>query len=66
MLSYAKKLTTSPEAMTVDDINQLKDHGFTDTAILEINLVSAYMNFVNRIALGLGVDLEPSKEVFTR
>jgi len=66
MLSYAKKLTTSPEAMTVDDINQLKDHGFADTAILEINLVSAYMNFVNRIALGLGVDLEPSKEVFTR
>lgn len=31
------------------------NRGFSDTDILTINLITSYFNFVNRIALGLGV-----------
>jgi len=44
----------------------LRETGFSDRAVVEINLAAAYMNFVNRIAQGLGVELEPSIESFTR
>jgi alkylhydroperoxidase family enzyme len=44
----------------------LRELGFSDRAILEINLAAAYMNFVNRIAQGLGVELEASMQGFTR
>jgi len=30
--------------------------GLTDEEILSVNLVTSYFNFVNRIALGLGVE----------
>jgi hypothetical protein len=40
--------------------------GLSDRAILEINLAAAYMNFVNRVAEGLGVELETSMQAFTR
>jgi alkylhydroperoxidase family enzyme len=33
----------------------LRAEGLTDSDILDITLVVAYFNFVNRIALGLGV-----------
>ncbi len=55
MLSYALKLTTSPSQVDAADIELLRDAGFSDRDILDINLVTAYYNFLNRIALGLGV-----------
>ncbi|MBU2494312.1 MAG: peroxidase-related enzyme [Bacteroidetes bacterium] len=56
MLSYAVKLTTMPNAVNENDIENLKLHDFTDENILNINLIVSYFNFVNRIVLGLGVD----------
>jgi uncharacterized peroxidase-related enzyme len=56
MLSYALKLTTSPSQVSEQDIEELREVGYSDRDILDINLVSAYFNFVNRIALGLGVN----------
>lgn len=55
MLDYANQLTISPEQCGPDDIARLREVGFTDADILHINLITAYFNFVNRIALGLGV-----------
>jgi uncharacterized peroxidase-related enzyme len=55
MLSYAVKLTQKPEAMNQDDVEALRSAGFVDEDILNINLITSYFNFVNRIALGLGV-----------
>ncbi|MDH3646419.1 MAG: peroxidase-related enzyme [Gammaproteobacteria bacterium] len=55
MLSYAVKLTREPAKITERDIEQLRESGLNDRDILDINLVTAYFNFVNRIALGLGV-----------
>ncbi len=41
--------------MTESDLDPLRVEGLTDQDILDITLVVAYFNFVNRIALGLGV-----------
>lgn len=56
---YAKALTINPEEATkVNITTQLKKVGLSDNAILDATLVVAYFNFVNRIVLALGVDLE--------
>lgn len=56
MLAYASKLTTAPSEVRADDVKQLREAGLSDREILDINLIVAYFNFVNRIALGLGVE----------
>ena len=66
MLSYARNLTIDASSVDQNDVAQLRELGFSDHAILEINLAAAYMNFVNRIAEGLGVELEASMQGFTR
>jgi uncharacterized protein YciW len=58
MLCYADKLTRTPRRMVQQDIDALRTVGFTDKDILSIAEVVAYYAFVNRIADGLGVDLE--------
>lgn len=55
MLSYALKLTTSPNQVDETDIEELKSVGYSDRDILDMNLIASYFNFLNRIALGLGV-----------
>ncbi|MEM7430567.1 MAG: peroxidase-related enzyme [Pseudomonadota bacterium] len=52
---HAVKLTSAPGAMTESDLGELRAVGLGDRDILDLTLVVAYFNFVNRIALGLGV-----------
>jgi len=61
LLAYAAKLTLDPKDITADDIKDLKAVGLKDDEILRANLIASYFNFSNRIALGLGVDLEQGK-----
>ena len=56
MLKYARKLTVSPGDVTHEDLQALRDNGLEDHEILNINLITGYFCFVNRIVLGLGVD----------
>lgn len=58
MLNYAARLTRTPALVGAADIARLKSHGFEDTAILDICQIVAYYNYVNRLADGLGVELE--------
>jgi alkylhydroperoxidase family enzyme len=58
MLDYALILTVRSSEVTVEIIEQLKDAGFDDLAIHDMCTIVAYFNFVNRIANGLGVELE--------
>ena len=58
MLSYVDKLTRSPNSMSKEDVDLLILAGFSHAAILDICQVAAYYAFVNRIADGLGVELE--------
>ncbi len=60
MLDYAVKLTLTPAAVGEADVEQLRSMGFTDRAVLDICQVTAYYNYVNRLADGLGVELEDS------
>ncbi|HSM35628.1 MAG TPA: hypothetical protein VK837_04450 [Longimicrobiales bacterium] len=58
MLGYAMKVNDAPWDVTHDDARALRDHGFDDRAIHDICAIAAYFAFVNRIADGLGVELE--------
>ncbi|MBU6403438.1 MAG: peroxidase-related enzyme [Pseudomonadota bacterium] len=55
---YARKLTLQPHALRAGDIAALRAQGLDDADILRVNLITAYFNFVNRIAQGLGVDAD--------
>ncbi len=59
-ITYAKKLTRDLKNVIESDIDNLKSVGFNDGEILEINQVVSYFNYVNRVVVGLGVDLEES------
>ena len=61
MLAYVEKLTRTPEEMNAADVESLRGHGFDDRAIHDICSVAAYFAFVNRIADGLGVELESGR-----
>ena len=62
MLEYAEKLTSAQCDMREKDIAGLRDAGFEDSDILDIAQVTAYYAFVNRLAEGLGVELEPHRQ----
>jgi len=59
MLDYSVKLTRKPWEVTKQDVETLREHGFSDSAILDICQITGYYAFVNRLADGLGVELEP-------
>lgn len=59
MLEYAHKLTLTPWDMSASDVAALRERGFSDGAILDINQVTGYYAFANRLADGLGIELEP-------
>lgn len=58
LVAYAIKLTTSPHLMARGDIESLRQVGLSDAAIHDAAAIVSYFNFVNRMALGLGVELE--------
>ena len=59
MLDFVVKLTRTPGEMKSPDLDALRQHSLSDLAIHDIVQVAAYFNYINRIADGLGVDLEP-------
>ena len=61
IVRHAEKLTSAPEAMTESDLGELRAVGLSDEDILDLTLITAYFNFVNRIALGLGVGFTPDE-----
>ena len=58
MLDYVVKLTRAPSEMIAKDVESLREQDFDDRAIHDICAITAYFAFVNRIADGLGVELE--------
>ena len=57
MLDYGVALTREPASVNEADVEALRTVGFSDSDVLDIALITAYFNFVNRIAEGLGVEL---------
>jgi uncharacterized peroxidase-related enzyme len=57
-LKYVEKLTMNPAELSRQDIDLLRDAGFDDGEILEINQVAAYFAYANRTVLGLGISTD--------
>lgn len=58
LCDYVAKLTRHAWKVTPDDLARLRRLGFSDQAILQINLIASWFNFINRVADGLGVGRE--------
>jgi len=58
MLDFAVKLTRDSRAATQQDIEALRAAGFSDTAIHDIVQITGFFAYYNRLADGLGIDLE--------
>ncbi len=54
-LRYAAKLTAAPGKMIAADVEELRNSGWDDGEILEINQIVGYFNYANRLLNGLGV-----------
>ena len=55
MVDYVVKLTKDATKVWKDDIERLRSVGFEDRGILQITLIAAWFNYINRVADSLGV-----------
>lgn len=55
MLDYVAQVTRSARAITPQHHEKLRAAGFDDRAILQITLIAAWFNYINRVADALGV-----------
>lgn len=58
MLRFVDRLTRVPGAVTRSDAERLRGVDFSDRDILDIVEVAAYYAYANRVADGLGIELE--------
>ncbi len=55
MLDFATQVTEDATRITPRDHERLRAAGFDDRGILQITLVAAWFNYINRVADALGV-----------
>ncbi|HEV3263536.1 MAG TPA: hypothetical protein VG013_42260 [Gemmataceae bacterium] len=55
MLEYVVQLSKDATRITRQDHDRLHEAGFDDRAILQITLIAAWFNYINRVADALGV-----------
>lgn len=58
MLDYVVKLTRDATQIGREDHERLRAAGFDDVGILQITLIAAWFNYINRVADALGVGRE--------
>jgi uncharacterized peroxidase-related enzyme len=58
LLEYTRKLVRRPGEITIKDVKALRDAGWDDLAILDVNNLAAYYSYINRVASGLGLTRE--------
>ena len=58
MLDYVIKVTKDATKVWRDDMDKLRAVGFDDRGILQITLIAAWFNYINRVADSLGVGRE--------
>lgn len=58
MLDYVEKLTRRPAEVGAGDVEALREAGLDDRMVHDVAAVAGYFAFVNRLADGLGVELE--------
>jgi uncharacterized peroxidase-related enzyme len=55
LVRYTVKLTTDPGSVAEADLDALRAVGFSDLDIVDANAQCAHLNYVNRVANGLGI-----------
>lgn len=55
MLDYVVQVTRDATCVRPADHDRLRRVGFDDRAILQITLIAAWFNYINRVADALGV-----------
>ncbi|WP_377891133.1 carboxymuconolactone decarboxylase family protein [Alkalihalobacillus sp. R86527] len=55
ILNYAEKLVTCPSELRKEDLEKLREHGYTEKNIVEINQLIAYTSYTNQTSIGLGL-----------
>ena len=63
LIRFALKLSRDPGAMRRCDVEELRQAGWDDQAVHDACQVVAYYHYVNRVADGLGVELEPDRAI---
>lgn len=58
MIDFALKLTREPASVRKEDLEFLQQHGFAEAQIVDIILITCTFNFMDRLADGLGVELD--------
>ena len=62
MLDYVVKLTRDATQCGPADHKKLRQVGFDDRGILQITLIAAWFNYINKVADSLGVGREGKAE----
>ena len=60
MIDFALKLTRQPWTVRREDIEFLQQQGFSEEEVVDIVLIGCAFNFMDRLADGLGVELDPA------
>ena len=55
LLDYVTKVTEAAYRTTVEDVEKLRDHGWTEPQIAEAVYVTAMFAFFNRVADAFGI-----------
>ena len=66
MIDYVVKLTKDPTQCSPEDHKRLREVGFEDRAILQITLIAAWFNYINRVADALGVGRDWDRTALVR
>lgn len=55
MLDYCVQVTEDAVLVRPHSLEALRSNGFDDTAILQMTLIAAWFNYINRVADALGI-----------
>jgi uncharacterized peroxidase-related enzyme len=58
MIDFALKLTREPAKVKREDVEFLQQYGFSEEQVVDIVLITCTFNFMDRLADGLGVELD--------
>ncbi len=62
MLEYVVRLTKDATQCSPEDHKKLRHAGFDDRGILQITLIAAWFNYINKVADALGVGRDGQAE----
>ena len=62
LLAFAEKMALDASRITREDIEGLRNAGFSDRAILDAAHVTGFFSYMNRVVQALGLDAQAARE----